>query len=237
MKGATLHHLEVPRSARYALLGQPGPHVREVWVVLHGYRQLGPRFIRRFARVARPWRLICAPDALNRFYVGDAPGRHGPDAQVGGTWMTREDRVTEIGDYVRYLDLLHAHLQGLLPEPVPTVALGFSQGCHTLARWAGYGTARPATVVLWGETLPPDLDLSRARAGFAGARLWSVQGREDTHITADLLSREEAQMAEMGVSVERRWHPLGHVVEPETLDALAEDLSGDVGNGGPGNPG
>lgn len=231
MKGATLHHLEVPRSARYALLGEPGPGVRELWVVLHGYRQLASRFIRRFAHLARPWRLICAPEALNRFYVGDAPGRHGPDAQVGATWMTREDRETEIADYVRYLDRVHELLQGLLPAPVPVVAVGFSQGCHTLARWAGYGVARPGTVVFWGEVLPPDLDLAAAGRGFAAARLVSVQGREDTHITADLLAREASQLAAMGVRMERRWHELGHVVEPGTLGELAEEISPGGGEG------
>lgn len=235
MSGVTVHHLQVPRSARYALLGEPGPGIRELWVVLHGYRQLAPRFIRRFAHLARPWRLICAPEALNRFYVGDAPGRHGPDAQVGGTWMTREDRKTEIADYVRYLDRLHEHLQRLLPAPVPVVGVGFSQGCHTLARWAGYGSARPGTVVFWGEVLPPDLDPVKARHGFGEARLISVQGREDTHITPDLLSREASQWAGMGLIVERRWHELGHVVEPGTLEALAREIS--VGEGDPGRGG
>jgi len=197
-------------------------------MVLHGYRQLAPRFIRRFGAIARPWRLIVAPEALNRFYVGDAPGRHGPEARVGGTWMTREDRETEIADYVRYLDLLHDRLQGALPAPVPTVALGFSQGCHTVSRWAGYGRARPATLILWGEARPPDLEPDRARTGLAGARILSVQGREDTHITADLLARQEEQARALGVPLTLRWHPWGHVVEPETLQSVAATLGGEA---------
>lgn len=226
---ASLHHLQVPRSARYAVLGEPGPAVRELWMVLHGYRQLAPRFIRRFQEVATPERLVVAPEALNRFYVGDAPGRHGPEARVGGTWMTREDRDAEIADYVGYLDLLHDHVQRQLPEPVPLVALGFSQGCHTVARWAGYGRARPRAVLFWGEVLPPDLELERARESFAAARLLSVQGREDRHITDELLERQAGQAREMGVALELRWHAQGHVLQPETLVALAEELAPDEG--------
>ncbi|HSG49518.1 MAG TPA: hypothetical protein VLA43_16985, partial [Longimicrobiales bacterium] len=120
---------------------------------------------------------------------------------------------------------------------VPTVALGFSQGCHTLARWLGYGSAGPGTAILWGEVLPPDLDLDRARVGFSSARIWSVQGREDTHITPDLLARETSQMERMGVPVERRWHDLGHVVEPETLEGLADELAGGEGRRHRGSPG
>ena len=195
MSGAnlTLHHILVPRTARYALLGAPGPEIREIWMVLHGYRQLAHRFIRRFRPVAQPHRLVVAPEALNRFYVGDAPGRHGPGSTVGGTWMTREDREVEIADYVRYLDLLHDQVQGWLPAPVPVVALGFSQGCHTLSRWAAYGASRLRAAVFWG--------------------------------TPDVLERQRQQVEAMEVGWEERWHSLGHVLEPETLAAVATELA------------
>lgn len=225
MRQAAVHHLEVPRTARIAVLGEPGPGTRELWVVLHGYRQLAPRFIRRFSGLVTPWRVVAAPDALNRFYVGDAPGRHGPDARVGGTWMTREERDLEIADYVRYLDLVHEHLVSAMTPPVRTVVLGFSQGCHTAARWSAYGRTRPEAVLLWGELLPGDLDPVKARDGLAGARLISVQGREDTHVTPGLLAAEDERFRALGLTVERRWHPLGHVVEPELLESLARELS------------
>ena len=225
----SVHHLEVRRTARYALLGTPGPEVRELWIVLHGYRQLAHRFIRRFREVAVSGRWIAAPEALNRFYVGDAPGRHGPESRVGGTWMTREDREAEIHDYVRYLDELHDHLQSQLPAPVPVVALGFSQGCHTVARWAGYGRTRPGAVVLWGEVLPPDLDLERAGPAMTGARLLSVQGREDVHVTPELLARQDRQASRMGLEIDQRWHALGHLLEPETLRRLTAELAAAIG--------
>ena len=139
--------------------------------------------------------------------------------------MTREDREVEIADYVRYLDLLHDQVQGWLPAPVPVVALGFSQGCHTLARWAAFGASRLRDAVFWGEVLPPDLDLERAGKAYRSIRLVSVQGREDTHITGDLLERQRRQVEAMQVDWEERWHSMGHVLEPETLTAVATELA------------
>ncbi|MEJ2541857.1 MAG: phospholipase [Gemmatimonadota bacterium] len=214
------------RRARYARLGEASPSVRELWIVLHGYRQLAGRFIRRFDAVAAPDRMVVAPEALNRFYLDDGPGRHGPESRVGATWMTREDRESEILDYVDYLDRLHHHLRGSLARDVRTVGLGFSQGTHTLARWAALGRARLDTLIFWGEVLPPDLDLDAARAGFGDARLLSVQGREDGHLTPALLERQERQMSTLGRSLPVHWHPGGHRLERHALERVVDLLAG-----------
>lgn len=219
--GPRLHHLAVTRRARYAVLGEPGPEVRELWIVLHGYRQLAARFLRRFRGLAGAERLLVAPEALNRFYLDDAPGRHGPESRVGATWMTREDRDAEILDYVEYLDRLHARVAGGLGSDVRTVGLGFSQGCHTLARWAALGRTDFEALVFWGEVLPPDLDLEAAREGFGTARLLSVQGREDAHLTPELLARQDRQMGSVGRPLELHWHEGGHRLEAETLATVA----------------
>ena len=50
--GAVERHLEVPRTARYWVLGEDVAEPREVWFVLHGYKQLARRFRPRLARRA-----------------------------------------------------------------------------------------------------------------------------------------------------------------------------------------
>ena len=77
------HHLTVTRTARYFTLGQPGPALREVWVVCHGYGQLAEPFLAHFAEVTSPARLIVAPEALSRFYVGPPTGAAMPPAPSG----------------------------------------------------------------------------------------------------------------------------------------------------------
>lgn len=223
--GSTVRHFPVQRSARYALLGEPGPEVRELWVVLHGYRQLAPRFIRRFRGIARPHRLIAAPEALNRFYVGDAPGRHGPEARVGGTWMTREDREAEIADYIGYLDAFHTHLAEQLHPDCRTVVLGFSQGVHTAARWTGLGKTHPNALILWGEYLPTDLDWPTAAAAWRETRLLFVRGEADEHHRGDRARAEIEKLVSTGVSASERTHEQGHRIDEPLVGQLADEFA------------
>ena len=103
--------------------------------------------------------MIVAPEALNRFYLSREGGRAGASARVGATWMTREDRLAEIDDYVRYLDDLHREItEGQQRKNVRVTALGFSQGTATAARWLVHGTARIDRLVLWAGLLPPEIE-------------------------------------------------------------------------------
>ena len=61
-------HAETPRTARYWHVGTPD--ARDVWVALHGYGQLAEYFVRHFVPFAGDERLVVAPEALSRFYVG-----------------------------------------------------------------------------------------------------------------------------------------------------------------------
>ncbi|MBC7923946.1 MAG: phospholipase, partial [Ferruginibacter sp.] len=121
------HQLTVRRTARYATLGQLNADTRQVWFVLHGYGQLAEYFIRRFDVLDDGHTYVVAPEALSRFYLqgmGEGSGR------VGATWMTREDRLNEIDDYLHYLRTLHQTLVGEGGR-WRTGLLGFSQGTAT----------------------------------------------------------------------------------------------------------
>src|SRR6266704_2680299 len=97
------HSLSTSRTARYFTLGHPSD-ARELWFVCHGYGQLASRFLERFHSLESQRRCIVAPEGLSRFYLTEHP----TERRVGASWMTREDRLHEIDDYVRYLDALHA---------------------------------------------------------------------------------------------------------------------------------
>lgn len=233
-------HLEVTRTARYCVLGEELRTPAEVWFVLHGYGQLARRFLRRFEPVADGSRIIVAPEALSRFYASSDPGRHGPTSVVGATWMTREDRLTEIDDYVRYLDRLAARtLDGLTRAPRVTV-LGFSQGVATAARWSVRGSIRPARLVLWGDFLPPDLDLARAAERWATVDVVAVRGSRDGVVRAGERARSEETAARAaGVKLRYVAYDGGHEVYPAALEALTGGHasggppSGDSSSGGP----
>ena len=78
---ASLHKLVVPRTARYALLGAVDERVDEAWILCHGYGQLGMEFLESARALARPGRLLVAPEAMSRFY-------HEDHETVGASWMT-----------------------------------------------------------------------------------------------------------------------------------------------------
>ncbi|MDQ6717353.1 MAG: hypothetical protein M3Z17_03270, partial [Gemmatimonadota bacterium] len=116
-----LKNIVVPRTARYAVLGEPGPDLKEVWVVCHGYAQLAQRFIERFRSIASIERLIVAPEALSRFYADRGGGFHGPSSQVGASWMTSEDRESEITDCIAYLDAVHDEVFSVVSRTMVTL--------------------------------------------------------------------------------------------------------------------
>ena len=217
--GALERHLEVARSARYWVLGDPELDHEEVWIVLHGYGQLARRFLRRFARIATASRLVVAPEALSRFYIGSGEGRHGPDALVGATWMTREDREAEIRDYVAYLDRLAAAVVRGAPR---VTVLGFSQGVATAWRWVTYGAVpRLGRLVAWAGELPPDLDMERAARSLAGVEVLLVSGEGDRTAGAPRHAEATERLERAGVPVRPLRYPGGHDIHEATLLALA----------------
>jgi len=215
--GPVEHHLEVTRTARYWTLGDPT--ARDVWIVIHGYKQLARRFLRRFEPIAAPGRLIVAPEALSRFYASAEPGRHGPASVVGASWMTREDRLVEIQDYVGYLNRL---AEVVVPAGGRITVLGFSQGTATAARWVTLGAARVARLVLWAGYVPHDWDLERAADAFSEAELVLVRGDADPGLTEEL-SAAERQALEAGRIPHRLLtYAGGHEIDPAALRNLVD---------------
>lgn len=219
MREAVLHHLEVTRTARYWVQGGEGGAPLEVWIVLHGYQQLARRFLRRFEPIADAGRRIVAPEALSRFYKDQAPGRHGPASAVGASWMTREDREAEIADYVRYLDRL---AQEVLSPGARLTLVGFSQGVATAARWSVMGRTRPQRLILWGDFIPPDLEVERTREVWEGTEVVLVRGDRDGLLADErAVAAEAAFLAVASPCACTVRYPGGHDVDQPTLRLLA----------------
>jgi predicted esterase len=224
------HHLEVRRTARYWTLGDPAT-AEEVWIVLHGYRQLARRFLRRFGSIDDGRRLIVAPEALSRFYISPEQGRHGATSVVGAAWMTREDRQAEIRDYVGYLDRLVATVGSNVSVPVRgetatagstrLTVLGFSQGVATATRWVTHGSVRPGRLVLWGDLTPPDLDLAGAGEALADVDVVLVRGSEDPALSPRLVDEEVARLAEANIAYSTVDYDGGHDIDADTLLKIA----------------
>ncbi|HEX3866627.1 MAG TPA: hypothetical protein VHV78_07720, partial [Gemmatimonadaceae bacterium] len=177
------HHLRVQRTARYYTLGGDSGAAREVWILLHGYGQLAGDFIRYFGDLSSPDVLLVAPEAMNRFYLVSPENAPARDRPVGATWMTREDRASEIADYVEYLDALHDDVaRAAAARGAPLVLVGFSQGAATASRWVEHGRVKVDRLILWGGLLPPEIDLSRGHAALRSTKLTYVLGSRDQYV-------------------------------------------------------
>ena len=215
------HRIRVGRSARWYELGDPGPGVREIWLVVHGYAQLARDFIGAFEPIVGPERLVVAPEALSRFYAHvERGGSHGR-ASVGATWMTREDRDAEILDYVDYLDAVACRARAAAPNASRLVALGFSQGTATASRWAVLGAAAPDRLVLWGGGPAEDLTAEQLAVRFSSTPIEIVHGLTDRVVPFAGVGRAAARLQAHGVAVEVRTYDGGHRIDPDMLAQVA----------------
>ncbi len=202
------HQFSTSRSARYFTLGSP-QHAADVWLVCHGYGQLASRFLERFRPIEAERRYIVAPEGLSRFYLTEHP----TERRVGASWMTREDRLHEIADYVRYLDAVYSEIA---PGKAKVTALGFSQGTATVCRWAGLGSSRIDRLIVWGGEVPPDLDLKRLRV----SSLTLVYGTRDEFFTPKIIAATEERLRANQIGYELMPFEGGHEIDEATLRRL-----------------
>jgi predicted esterase len=202
------HFLSTSRTARYFTLGDE--NAAEVWFVCHGYGQLAARFLERFRPIEAAGRCIVAPEGLSRFYLTESPA----ERRVGASWMTREDRLHEIDDYIRYLDGIY---RKVADRETRVAALGFSQGTATVCRWAALGSSRIHRLILWGGEVPPDLDLTRLRV----PSLTLVYGRQDQFFTPKIVAATEARLREHKIAYELVSFEGAHEIDESTLLQLA----------------
>ena len=123
------HKILFEKTAHYATIGEPGEHVKYLWLVCHGYGQLASLIIHKFDGFDTSEHFILAPEGLSRFYWN----RTAPNP-VGSSWMTMVDRLDEIADYTRYIKMLYDEYVPQMAENVKIILFGFSQGCATQTR-------------------------------------------------------------------------------------------------------
>jgi predicted esterase len=214
---ARAHRLIVPRTARYLTLGDVDgtDDPQDVWFLCHGYGQLASEFLESARALENPGRVLVAPEALSRFY-------HEDHKSVGASWMTKDDRESEMEDYVRYLDLLHEQLFELIDRAsVRLIVLGFSQGAATAARWAVRGRVDVDHLVLWGAALPPELDDDAVLAPLKTIRVTLVGGSRDALFPEGAREEQRTRLGLHGVPFSELSFAGGHRLDDETLLRLA----------------
>ncbi|MCC7194260.1 MAG: hypothetical protein IT356_01760 [Gemmatimonadaceae bacterium] len=212
--------IQVRRTALVASFGpEPGPAVRGLWYVLHGQAMGAVEILHMAHALDDGTRLVIAPEALNRHYVGPAVSR---DAPTGATWLTRAERAWDIADTTAYLDSLHARVResfaGALP---PVTVVGFSQGGGVAVRWVAGGNIHPERLAIWAASAPPEVDWRALVAREPQMRISYVCGTRDKYLTPKVLDAQHAILREAGVEFEAVSFDGGHRLDDDTLRRLA----------------
>lgn len=215
------HHLRVQRTVRYYTLGGSNGAPKAIWFVIHGYGQLAGQFIRYFADIAADDVLVVAPEAMNRYYLVTPDKTPARDRPVGATWMTREDRESEIADYVEYLDTLFDEVAS---EGVKLGArvnvIGFSQGTATASRWATHGRATLHRLILWSGLIPPDTDLTHGHSALRHTALTLVLGTSDHYVDEKMFAAERARLDAARIAYDVVRFEGGHVIDRSVFPGL-----------------
>lgn len=210
------NHIVINKTARFYTLGELNEKTTHIYFVLHGWGMNAKDFLASLQPLQTSTTFFVAPEALNRFYLKNNGG------VVGATWMTKEDRLNEIKDYIQYLDdvyelfdfdkYAHAHI----------VALGFSQGASTVTRWVNAGNKRVDTLVVYaGEVAPELLPLSE-KSGLRATKNIFICGTHDEFFTPPVVAEMRSKYAEMNFKeIEFKGR---HVIDAEVLkNALLEN--------------
>jgi len=211
----TEHHLQTTRTARYYSLGSFDGELKELWFVMHGYAQRAEDFIRNFSPIVSDGVLVIAPEALSRFYSKGFSG------DVAASWMTREDRMHEIDDYIRYLDNLYAEIKFQLKKPPKKIiALGFSQGCPTVLRWQAEGRSPANEIVIWSGDVPRDLAFGKFKPNTESTRKWFVYSPTDEFIKPEIFQESQELFMANGIPFQLIKFDGGHKIPDVPLKEL-----------------
>ncbi len=192
---------------------------KHVWVVLHGYGQLASYFIRKFEILTDHNIFIIAPEALSRFYTQDVSERmRTKTARVGASWMTVENRLTDIDNYIRFLNEIYA--RELSQVNVPMTVLGFSQGAATATRWAIDGSISFQRLILWAGILPPDLDFSKGHQILKDKETYLVYGTKDPFLNDSRFGEMKMLAEKLAIDPRIVVFDGEHVIDDKTLLTL-----------------
>jgi len=162
---------------------------------------------------------VIAPEGLHRFYVEGYSGR------VGASWMTKEDRESDIEDYVAYLNTLYTSLLSEI-ENIPVHLLGFSQGGPTACRWLA-GSAIPfQSLILYATVFPNDFDFTVNRERLNQLSVQIAFGDKDMFASEETISEKMEWLTSKGISPCLQIFEGGHEIKYEVLQRVWREVIG-----------
>jgi predicted esterase len=200
--------------SRYFQIGELSGNTEHLIFVLHGYGQQAKYFLRKFEILNNGKNCIIAPEGLSKFYLEGFSGR------VGATWMTKENRMVDIKNYLAYLDSLLQEIKASISSHTKISIIGFSQGSATASRWIDSSTFIFDQLILWAGVFPPDVDFEKANEKLRDLKIYYVYGTEDPFITQERLNEMKDLTNKLNVYPDVITFEGNHDINKEVLTQL-----------------
>ena len=202
-------YIDIVQQAKFSTIGKLNANTKQVWIVLHGYGQLSQYFIRKFSILSENGHFVIAPEALSKFYLSENSQR------VGATWMTKEDRLNDIENYIRYLNTLYDSFD--FSDNQNVTVLGFSQGAATASRWLAHGHVHADRLLLWSGIFPPDMDIINARDSLINTEVYNIYGSEDPYLNEEKRDEQRKIIEQLQLPTKHITFKGVHDIDTKTL--------------------
>lgn len=211
------HYITIPYKARYFTHGTLSDNTVNIWFICHGYGQLAEYFIRKFHVLNPEENFVIVAEGLHRFYLNGHSGR------VGASWMTKEERLTDIENYINYLDNIYTTT--IKNTKAKIILLGFSQGAATASRWAAMGKSKIDKLILWAGVFPPDLPFETCLSKINNLEPLLVIGNNDEFISEDELNEKTIWLNEQKINYQLLKFVGKHDIYMDVLKEISQNIN------------
>ncbi|MBK9981197.1 MAG: hypothetical protein IPP15_02025 [Saprospiraceae bacterium] len=205
------YKIRTEKTGHYFMHGTVTSETKYVWICLHGYGELGKYFIRHFEFLDPSENLVIVPEGMNRYYTDEKHER------VAAHWMTREDRLDEIADYVLFLEALRSKLTWDKNSNLKVIYFGFSQGVTTLIRWLTAIQPRADYILMWAGGIPDDIVFDHSRLYFEKINSHYFIGDKDRYLNNESMQVMKKLLAQTGMKTEIHSFAGDHRIDDDVL--------------------
>lgn len=184
----SLQNTSYQATAPFYVLGELSPATTDIWLVFHGYGQLGERFIQKFGFLVSETTAIVAPQGPDRFYFDHF-------RKVGASWTTRNQRETHLYNQQAYLDAMWAQVTASISSnKVRIHSLAFSQGVSVQTRWLSSRKVEVEQLIFWAGGYPHDIE--RGSWGYLSeaTSIRCIVGESDEFLTPERMEEERTKI-------------------------------------------
>ena len=213
------HNISFEFSSSYITHNQLTDNTENIWIVFHGYGQLSKYFIRRFDVLDGDKNYIIAPQGLSKFYVDE------DYKNVGASWLTKEDRGSDLLNQQKYLIKLMDELKLKIDfSKIKINFFGFSQGVSALTRLLMNYNMKVNNIIIWAGWVPDEF-FNINKDVLKDTNLFFVVGNKDKYYNNPIIKGYLKKIKNiLNKEIDYFVFNGGHIVDRKVLKKINEKL-------------